>query len=90
MSQTFVPVKTGDLKASGFIVTRSSARGASGTVGYAAASSPFYAAFVHERLDLKHKAPTQAKFLEEAVKRQSTNFRHNVVQHMKVSLGLGI
>jgi len=36
-------------------------------LGFGPAGKPFYAVYVHERTDLKHEAPTQAKFLERAV-----------------------
>lgn len=63
-SKRIVPVETGALRASGQVQppevegTRVSVR-----MGYGNAAVP-YAVYVHERLDLKHKPPTQAKFLE--------------------------
>jgi len=42
-----------------------SAKGWVVEIGYQAA----YAAYVHERVELHHDPPTQAKFLEEAMKR---------------------
>lgn len=36
-------------------------------IGFAKGGEPDYAAYVHEVLEFKHAAPTQAKFLERAV-----------------------
>lgn len=87
-SQIYVPVLTGDLKASGFIVTSKTSRGASGAVVYGTANDPFYAIWVHERLDLNHKSPTQAKFLEAAVHEELHKVRPRIVQFM--SRGLSV
>jgi hypothetical protein len=65
-SQVLVPVKTGDLKASGYIQTRRSGGKVVGEVGYGKGGRPSYAVFVHENLDAQHASPTQAKFLEQA------------------------
>lgn len=85
-SQELVPVDTGALKASGFIrVFRTRGR-VSGVVGYAAGGNPYYAAIVHENLEMYHAPPTQAKFLEEAVNRNEHAFRDIVVAHMETSV----
>lgn len=52
-----VPVKTGDLRNSAYIRKIG--------IGYEIGFTEYYAIFVHERLELKHKEPTQAKFLED-------------------------
>lgn len=66
-SQTYVPVKTGRLKRSGFLELRSGSRGPVVTMGYGKNNDPPYTAIVHERLDLWHKPPTRAKFLQSAL-----------------------
>ncbi len=67
-SQELVPVKTGKLKASGFIEIRKSGKTrVQGEVGYARSGVPHYAVMQHENLDFQHKEPTQAKFLQQAV-----------------------
>lgn len=86
-SQVLVPVDTGRLKASGFIQTRRTSRGVSGVVGYAPGSNPPYAAIVHERLDLNHESPTQAKFLEVAVMNNFEGFRQRLVTAIRRGLG---
>ena len=87
-SQRLVPVDTGALKASGFLEVRRTTRGATGAVCYAKGGRPFYASIVHERLDLRHKSPTQAKFLEEAVNRHIGNFARRVREFIRDDTGL--
>ena len=67
-SQELVPVRSGKLKRSGFLEIRKGSKGQTqGEVGYAKGGVPHYAGLQHENLDFQHKAPTQAKFLEQAV-----------------------
>ena len=87
-SQILVPVKTGQLKGSGFIEVKRGARGVQGVVGYGKAGNPDYAVFVHERMDLHHESPTQAKFLEEAVKRHIGNVAPRYADFVRKNVGL--
>lgn len=87
-SQELVPVDTGALKASGFIETRETASGVEVFVGYGRFGRPFYAGFVHERLDLRHAPPTQAKFLEAAINEKIDDFSRRVALYMKRNVGL--
>lgn len=82
-SQRLVPVDTGRLKRSGFVTTRKRAGGPILQVGYGRYGQPFYAAFVHERVDIRHAPPTQAKFLEAAVMTNLGNFRRRVELFMR-------
>lgn len=66
LSQVYVPVDTAKLKRSGFVEVRQTSKGVTGSVGYAKGGVPHYAVFVHENLEVFHKPPTQAKFLERA------------------------
>lgn len=52
-----VPVKTGDLRNSAYIRKVG--------IGYEVGFTEYYAIFVHERLELRHRRPYQAKFLED-------------------------
>lgn len=87
-SQRIVPVDTGRLKRSGFVETRRTARGTAAAIGYGRYGRPTYAAFVHERLDLRHASPTSAKFLELAVARKLDDFRRRVVFFYQKSTGI--
>ncbi len=88
LSQELVPVRTGRLKRSGFIETSMGANGPNGVVGYARAGIPNYAALQHENLFFYHRPPTQAKYLEEAVKRHLDAVLPRYTRHVKQNLGL--
>lgn len=77
-SQRLVPVDTGRLKRSGFIETRRTSGGAVAAIGYGRFGVPHYAGFVHERVDIPHASPTQAKFLEQAIATKIGDFRRRV------------
>ena len=82
-SQRLVPVDTGRLKRSGFTAARKRAGGATAEIGYGRFGRPFYALFVHERMDVRHAPPTQAKFLETAVMTKLGDFRRRVELYMR-------
>jgi hypothetical protein len=66
-SQMYCPVDGGDLKASGYLESRLFRGHAVAEIGYGKGGNPDYAIYVHERTDLKHKAPSRSKFLQDAV-----------------------
>lgn len=82
-SQILVPVDKGVLKRSGFLKTRKTVRGAVAVMGYGRFGRPFYTGIVHERLDVVHAAPTQAKFLESAIKKHMSRFLPRVTAYIK-------
>jgi hypothetical protein len=66
---TYCPIDTGRLRGTFRVVadlTNPDIAQVSIMVGGAGSAAP-YAAIVHERLDVHHQSPTQAKFLERAV-----------------------
>ena len=69
-SQELVPIDEGPLKASGYLELSDQVKGSIVEIGYAKAGKPEYAVFVHEMVMLNHKAPTQAKFLQQAIEEQ--------------------
>jgi len=66
-SQVLVPVDTGRLKESGYIEIVEFRGNPKVEIGYAKGGDPDYAVYVHEMIEIPHKPPTQAKFLEKAV-----------------------
>lgn len=66
-SQTYVPVKSGELKKSGYLEVRKGAAGATVEIGYARRGYPPYAVFVHELTSYQHQTPTRSKFLQAAI-----------------------
>lgn len=63
VSQKYVPVATGALKASGHVESSGSGFGAKASVVY----DTLYAIYVHENLNAYHTPPTSARFLARAV-----------------------
>lgn len=57
-------------------------------MGYAKGGNPDYAAYVHEMVQIPHKDPTQAKFLERAVNEDIGNIIDRVVLGYNQLLGL--
>ncbi len=83
-SQELVPIDTGKLKQSGFLVVqRNSKRKIQAEVGYARRNRPNYAVFVHENQNMSHKAPTQAKFLERAIDEELPKARGRIVSYLR-------
>lgn len=85
-SQILVPVKTGALKASGFLKTGKFRGVTTAEIGYGAGGDPFYATKVHEDLDVFHKPPTQAKFLEQPLRANINNIKNSVVFQLKEAI----
>jgi hypothetical protein len=64
-TQTRVPVRGGRLKRSGYLEVVQNSRGNPVVeMGYAKGGVPDYAVYVHEMTEIKHAAPTTAKFVE--------------------------
>lgn len=89
LSQTYVPVDSGDLKRSGFIETRQTSTGVRAWIGYAKGGTPHYAAWVHEMMHIPHAKGKSAKFLERAVNERIHTFKYLVLDHIKQKAGLG-
>lgn len=68
-SVRLTPVDTSNLRNSAYTETFQSTGTSGVEIGYTAD----YAPYVHERIELSHAPPTQAKFLEEALKRNEQN-----------------
>lgn len=80
------PIQYGNLRTSGH-VDPPATTGATTTVviGFGGAAAP-YALYVHERLDLAHKPPTQAKFLETVVNLHAVDFGERMASRMTLQL----
>jgi hypothetical protein len=63
----YCPVDTGALVASAYLEIRPFRGQPRVEMGFARGGVPHYAVIVHENLEMKHKPPTQAKFLERAL-----------------------
>lgn len=85
-SQRLVPVKTGDLKRSGYLEIRTTpGRGSQAEIGYGRGGRPFYAVFVHEMIGLRHDPPTQAKFLQQPLEAQMDQIPKRMADFMRTA-----
>lgn len=82
-SQSLVPVDSGDLKGSGFLQVTERGKEPKVALGYGRGGKPFYTAFVHENLEAKHKAPTQAKFLQQPLDDQFHLIQPRIVEYLR-------
>ena len=86
-SQELVPKDTGALEESGYLESRRSAKGSQVEIGYGKNGQPPYSIIVHERLELNHEFPTQAKFLQEPIERNFFNIQRRLVDLYKQASG---
>ncbi len=78
-----VPVDTGDLIESSYYEFRQGAAGPEAELGFARGGVPFYATMVHENLEVHHEAPTQAKFLEQAVAENIDQIQERMLEYLR-------
>ena len=87
-SQRYTPRLTGALVRSGYLETVKTSQGAVAELGYGRGGNPPYTVFVHERLELKHKAPTRAKFLQSALQEDAGRIEKRIVDLTTRAAGL--
>ena len=78
-SLVICPIEHGDLRASGKL---SLPQTQNGVVSQNISFSSDYAIYVHERLDLRHDPPTQAKFLETSVRANESKLEPFLVERL--------
>jgi hypothetical protein len=66
-SRVYCPKRTGDLVGSSYLEITDYRGSPRVEMGYARGGNPHYAVLVHENLNMWHRPPTQAKFLQRAV-----------------------
>jgi hypothetical protein len=64
---SYCPIDTGLLRSSAYLEIAGFRGQPRVEMGFARGGVPYYAVLVHEDLEIKHRPPTQAKFLERAV-----------------------
>lgn len=73
-AKPITPIEFGALRSTGHVEPpRREGSRIEVVIGFGGASAP-YALIVHERMDLRHRAPTQAKYLEEPFRRRMVGF----------------
>lgn len=86
LSQKYVPVDTGKLKDSGYLVVEKTSNGVQAAMGYAYRGNPHYALYVHE-IPRYHAAPTSWKWLQRALEEDSGNIEKRVKQGFMIAGG---
>lgn len=78
LSDYYCPKDTHKLVESRYLVATSFRGKPRVELGYARGGNPFYAAIVHERLDMRHAEPTCAKFLQRALQEDLGNIQDRI------------
>jgi hypothetical protein len=86
-SQEYVPYRTGELHDSFYLEASTSRGRATAEIGYARGGNPHYAVFVHENLEMHHRPPTQAKFLQRALEESQELVQARIIEGMKLAAG---
>jgi hypothetical protein len=87
-SQRYVPIDTGVLKDSGYLVVVKRPSGAAAEIGYSKDGHPYYGIFVHENLEAHHKSPTRAKFLQAALEEDESAIQRRILDAVKQASGI--
>jgi len=87
LSQKYVPVDTGRLKDSGYLVVEKTSRGVEAAMGYSYRGNPHYALYVHE-IPRKHAHPTRWKFLQAAIQEDGDRIPGRITQGFKKAGGV--
>ncbi len=86
LSQLYCPKDTGELVSSGFLEVEKGRKGAALAMGYARASSPHYAVYVHE-VPMRHKDPTSWKFMQRALQEDGGNVQQRIIDGYRRAAG---
>lgn len=84
LSQQYVPVKTGKLKSSGYLIITHRGKVPQVEIGYGRNNDPDYAGLQHENLEFKHKAPTRAKYLQSALEESQATVWHDITEMLRL------
>lgn len=87
-AKDYTPVDTGRLKASGYLEKDTTTKIPRVVIGFGYRGNPDYASFVHERVDIPHKAPTRAKFLSSALEEDQVEIQKRIV--LGYAKGMGV
>lgn len=84
----YTPYEFGDLRASVYLQTRRRQGKVELEVGAGRGGNPDYAIYVHERVDLKHKSPTRAKFVQAALEEDNLAVQQRLIDGIKKASGV--
>lgn len=80
---TYCPVKTGELRSSGYVEARPVRGRVTAEIGFGKDGLAPYAVMVHENPNMFHAPPTQYKFLERAVYEESNQIMDRLFRAVK-------
>jgi hypothetical protein len=86
-SQEYCPKRTGELVRSGYLEITDFRGSPRVEMGYGRGGNPYYAVLVHENLNMYHKPPTQAKFLQRAVEEDIADIAIRIGKNYKKFMG---
>lgn len=86
LSLEYCPIKTGELRESGYLAVEGFRGGARAEIGYGKGGNPAYTIAVHE-LDYKHEPPTQSHWLLVAMNEDFFNIQTRIVENLKIRVG---
>lgn len=86
-SLAYTPMLTGELRASGYLMTRIRGTKVEGEIGFGKGGDPYYAVYVHEMTDVAHKAPTRSKFLQAALSEDIGKFPSRLLKAYRAKVG---
>lgn len=90
LSQVYVPVETGALRDSGYLIITNRGKKPQVEIGYGRNNEPNYAALQHENMEFHHKAPTRAKYLQVALEESATHVQATIVALLKQAASSGL
>jgi hypothetical protein len=88
LAKVYTPYEFGDLRNSGYVETRRQGTRATSEIGFGKAGHPSYATYVHERVDIKHEAPTRSKFLEAALNEDAGALKLRILAKLREASGV--
>jgi hypothetical protein len=85
LAETYTPVKTGALRASSYLEVTDRGQTPRVELGFGKGGQPEYAVYVHEMVEIPHKPPTRAKFLQSAVLEDQANVEKRILEQLAFS-----
>lgn len=87
-AKLYTPKKDGDLVASGYLEKRTFRGNSIVEIGFGKGNKPFYAIWVHEKLEDRHAPPTRAKYLQSALEEDEGQIRSLILAKTKEMAGV--
>ena len=83
LAKYYTPEDTGELRRSAYLEETGTKEHPQVNMGFGKGGHPHYAAKVHENMEFRHKAPTQAKFLQRALEEDAGEIQQRIIQGLR-------